>query len=58
MQQLGQILGPEIDLEPKIRNCEISAIENLKILKMYRILAFFENSSRDISTTEQAFSIP
>ena len=58
MQQLGQIWGLETDLGPKIRNCEISLIENLKILKMYRILAFFKNTSRDISTTEQAFSIP
>ena len=58
MQQLGQIWGLETDLGPKIRNCEISSIENLKILEMYRILAFFKNSSRDISTTEQAFWIP
>ena len=58
MQQLGQILGPETDLEPKIGNCEILAIRNLKILKIHAILAFFENSSRLILTTKQAFSIP
>ena len=58
MQPLGQIWGPETDLGPKIRYDFKSPIENLKIPKMYRILPFFENSSRDNSTTEKAFSIP
>ena len=35
-----------------------SPIENLEIPKMYRILPFFENSSPDNSTAEEAFSIP
>ena len=41
-----QIWGPETDLGPKIRNREISSIENLKILKIY---------FGDISPEEQAF---
>ena len=55
MQQIGQIWGPESDIGPKIRNFGIWPVENLKILKIYRILAFFESSSRGISTIEQAF---
>ena len=42
MQQIGQIWGPESDIGPKIRNFGIWPVEDLKILKMYRILAFFE----------------
>ena len=58
MQQLGPIWGPEIDLGPKIRDLPKSRKENLKMPKMYRISRFFEISTRDISATERAFSIP
>ena len=50
---------------PLVGNPQLYGAENkelryrrLKILKIFRIMEFFENSVCDISTTEQAFSIP